>query len=353
MSEERNILNFIHSICANGESGRLEILAGAIQGELSFADGKLVDARFGHLTGFRAVNAVAAMRDARFSFDPAFTPLATSSITASERVVLKQFFGIEAAAASEYRAPIGMDWPEAEAAPIAEPDAYVTNEVTMVGNHAPGAEIPVTPPPPASRFSYRTVVAFAVLAMAVMTAAAILINRYNDSLSTQVAASVETPARPAPAPVQQSEPAVAQSAPIHSVPAPAAVKEGKRPLKNVRDLSGKWNVVNSVDTTAYRSFKNMKIGFDLSINQTGTTFTGNGHKVSENGRRLAAGSRTPIQVKGSIKGDTIEATFIEEGTARKSNGRFVWRVDKSGRGLTGNFNTTAARSSGKSAASRM
>src|SRR5215208_3884180 len=110
MSDDRNILNLIHTICANGESGRLEILAGAIQGELSFSAGKLVDARVGHLTGFRAINAVAAMRDARFSFDPTFAPLGSSSITASERVVLKQFFGIEAAAPSEYLEPV-MDWP--------------------------------------------------------------------------------------------------------------------------------------------------------------------------------------------------------------------------------------------------
>jgi hypothetical protein len=96
----------------------------------------------------------------------------------------------------------------------------------------------------------------------------------------------------------------------------------------------------------------MKIGFDLSINQTGSTFTGSGRKVSENGRTLPANSRTPIQLKGSIKGDRIEATFFEEGTARNSNGKFVWRLDKSGRGLTGNFATTAARSSGKSAATR-
>src|SRR5215212_9476615 len=105
-----DILNLIHQITANGESGRLEILAGAIQGELSFANGKLVDARVGHLNGFRAINAVVAMRDARFSFDPSFTPLASSSITASERVVLKQFFGIETAAASDYMDPVAWNW---------------------------------------------------------------------------------------------------------------------------------------------------------------------------------------------------------------------------------------------------
>lgn len=352
------ILNLIRTICADGESGRLEILAGAIQGELSFADGKLVDARFGHLTGFRAVNAVAAMRDARVSFDPAFSPLASSSITASERVVLKQFFGIETMATNEYLEPAAVGWPEEAAAPVTTiPDEV--EEVTIVSSEVPSERIPTpseripTPPPVAPLFPYRrTALAFAVLAMAVMAAAAVLIYRFGVPGSSPMVASVESPARPAPAPVQ-SEPTVAESNPIHSVPAPAAaVKEGKKPLNNVRDLSGKWTIVNSVDTTAYRSFKNMKIGFDLAINQTGSTFTGKGRKISENGRSLPANSRTPIQVKGSINGDRIEATFIEAGTARKSNGKFVWRMDKAGR-LTGNFATSAARSSGKSAASRM
>jgi len=338
MSDDRNILNFIRTICANGESGRLEILAGAIQGELSFAGGKLVDARFGHLTGFCAVNAVAAMQDARFSFDPAFSPIASSSITASERVVLKQFFGIETAA-------VAVDRPVAEAAPLATvPDEV--EDITIVRSDVPSAGIPTPPlpPPHAARFSYRTALALAVLVMAVMTAVAIFMNRSQEPASSSVVASTESPSQSAP--LQQPESPAAQ-------PAPAPVKEGKKTLSAVRDLSGKWTVVNSIDTTAYSSFKNMKIGFDLSIDQTGSTFTGKGRKVSENGRSLPANSRTPIQVQGSINGDRIEATFIEEGSARKSNGKFVWRIDKSGRGLTGNFATTAARSRGKSAAIRL
>ena len=348
MSDNGNILNLIHTICANGESGRLEILAGAIQGELSFSEGKLVDARFGHLTGFRAVNAVAALRDARASFDPAFAPLGSSSITASERVVLKQFFGIETVA-SQYFPPV-IDTPAAEAAaPATVPDGV--EEVTIVQSAVPTAAVPTPlPPPPAARFSYRTAFALAVLVMAVMAVVAIFMTRSHEPASSNVVASVESPSRPAP--VEPTESPVAQSAPVHSAPAPAPVKENKKPLSVTRDLSGKWTVVNSVDATAYRSFKNMKIGFDLSIDQTGSTFTGKGRKVSENGRSLPANSRTPIQVQGSIKGDMIEATFIEEGSARKSNGKFVWRLDKSGRGLTGNFATTAARSRGKSAATR-
>ncbi|HEY4424451.1 MAG TPA: DUF4388 domain-containing protein [Pyrinomonadaceae bacterium] len=337
MYDNGNILNFIHTICASGESGRLEILAGAIQGELSFSEGKLVDARFGHLTGFRAVNAIAALQDTRFSFDSAFAPIASGSITASERVVLKQFFGIETAA-TQYFAPV-MDLPAEEVAPaVTVPDEV--EEVTIVK----GAAMPTPlPPPPASRFSYRTAVAFAVLVMAVMAAVAIFMNRAHESASSSVVASTESPSRPTP--VEQP---VSPAAKL----APASVKENKKPLSAVRDLSGKWTVVNSIDTTAYGSFKNMKIGFDLSIDQTGSTFTGRGRKVSENGRSLPANSRTPIHVQGSINGDRIEATFIEDGTARKSNGRFVWRIDKSGRGLTGNFATTAARSSGKSAATK-
>jgi len=341
MSENGDILNFIHTICANGESGRLEILAGAIQGELSFSEGKLVDARFGHLTGFPAVNAIAAMQDARFSFDPAFAPIASGSITASERVVLKQFFGIETAA-TQYFVPV-MDLPAEEVAPaVTVPDEV--EEVTIVKSAVPSAAMPTPlPPPPASRFSYRTALASAVLVMAVMVAVAIFMNRSPEPASSSVVASTESPSRPTPE--QPVSPA--------TEPAPALVKENKKPLSAVRDLSGKWTVVNSIDTTAYGSFKNMKIGFEFSIDQTGSTFTGRGRKVSENGRSLPASGRTPIHVQGSIKGDRIEATFIEDGMARKSNGRFVWRIDKSGRGLTGNFATTAARSSGKSSAIRM
>ena len=317
MSDDRNIMDFIRNICANGESGRLEILAGAIQGELSFADGKLVDARVGHLTGFRAINAVAAMLDARFSFDPTFAPLASSSITASERVVLKQFFGIETAATSEYLEPVAAVSDDVD-------------EVTLVQSSAPRVEIPTPPPAPhSSRLPNRMALALAALVIAVIAAAAVLIYRSRESRSP-VVANVES--QSSPEPVQQPEPAVA----VHSA----------------RDLSGKWTVVNTIESTSYSSFKNMKIGFDLSINQTGATFTGSGHKVSENGHSLPVSSRTPIQVKGSIDGDRIEATFFEDGAARKSNGKFVWRINQTGRGLTGKFATTAARSSGRSAATR-
>ena len=380
MSEDRNILNFIRSLCADGESGRLEILAGAIQGELSFAEGKLVDARFGHLTGFPAVNAVAAMRDARFSFDPSFAPLGSSSITASERVVLKQFFGIETAATSEYIEPAAVNWPEDVSAATTVASTPVTSapvaadEVTIVSDvtNAPSAEVPMPVPPP-SRFSHRTALAFAAVAIAVLAAVAVLIYRSRSapivvagtatSSSSQATPekqaeavavnSTPTESAPAPAPVKKSEAIASNTTPAHSVSAPAADKRDVKPVKTSGNLSGKWNIVNTVETTEYKSFKNLKLGFDLSINQNGSTFTGSGLKVSENGRTLPANSRTPIKVKGTINGDRIEATFFEDGLERRTNGRFVWRIDNGGRGLKGTFATTAARSRGTSAAIRM
>jgi hypothetical protein len=316
------ILNLIRRICENGESGRLEILAGAIQGELSFRDGKLVDARVGHLKGFQAVNAVAAMQNARASFDSAFEILASSSISASERVVLKQFFGIETEKA--YLEPAVSSWPE-EAAQILNPEpvSEAADEVTIVRSDDSARSttvpnyLPHTP-----RISFRTALVFAALVIAIMGGAVFVINRFREHSAPAVATVVETPSHPV------VEPVVAQK------------------------LSGKWNVVNTVQSTSYHSYKNLKIGFDLSIDQNGTSFTGKGRKVSENGRTLPVNNRTPIQVKGSINGDTIEATFFEDGAVRKTNGRFVWRIDKAGRGMNGTFATTAARSSGKSAATK-
>ena len=85
----------INILAANGDSGMLRITAGATEGAFFFKNGQLVDARVGDLRGFPAVNAAASMRDARFTFDPTAVPPDVSSITPSERIVLKQFFGIE------------------------------------------------------------------------------------------------------------------------------------------------------------------------------------------------------------------------------------------------------------------
>ena len=160
--------------------------------------------------------------------------------------------------------------------------------------------------------------------------------------STQRNVSVSGAASPAAASAER-EPAV--------VMADRRKASDKRDA-NVQDLTGEWRVINTVDKTTYKSFGSMQVGFRLKINQRGKEFTARGEKFSENGQTLPAKSRTPIQVKGSIEGDQVVATFIEEGRMRRTNGRFVWRLERGGDALAGTFVTTAANSSGRSAVTK-
>src|SRR5689334_12222541 len=121
MSEMRSvsgILEVIKSITSNQESGRLEIVSSGTRGTLLFHEGKLVDARLGSLSGFQAVNAAVALRDVQVSFDHVTPASHLSSITPSERVVLKRFFGIEAAEIGE---DTGTTEPEIDWNPAPEP----------------------------------------------------------------------------------------------------------------------------------------------------------------------------------------------------------------------------------------
>jgi hypothetical protein len=178
-----------------------------------------------------------------------------------------------------------------------------------------------------------------------------------ESSSAAVAQSKTPPQKntsaPQNTPVQQNTLASARNV---SAPPPTASADGRESTSdardpNVQDLTGEWRVINTVEKTAYKSFDSMQVGFRLKINQQGKQFTARGEKFSENGQTLPAGSRTPIHVKGSIEGDRVVATFVEEGRMRKTNGRFVWKLQHGG-ALAGTFVTTAANSSGRSAVTK-
>ncbi len=340
------ILEVINTLSAQGESGRLDIVAGTTEGELLFKRGKLVDARMGHLTGFQAINAVASMPAARFHFDPSAAVPTFSSIKPSERHVLRQFFGIETADEKDFVAPV---------------IANEVDEVTIIKSDVTAA--PIATPAPSyrarSRAPYLIAFAITVLVVGLASAAVFLRSRYRElSSPAPVATNIESASPTAPAkttveeqttpPAPAKETVAEKTIPPTPTPAPLEAKTAS----TAQDLTGKWNVVNIVQTSAYKSFQNLQIGFALSINQTGRTFTAQGHKVSENGRSLPASGRTPIQLKGIIDGDKIEATFSEQGAMRKTNGRFIWKIDRAGRGLTGTFASTAAQTSGKSTARR-
>lgn len=366
----RAILDVIQTISSNGESGRLALKTGMMNGAFFFRNGLLVDARVGNLTGFQAVNAAASMPDAALSFDPSIPPPPVSSITPSERIVLRQFFGIDTIAPEDFY--------ETEPLVSEEPLPLVSDEEpTLVRSNVPSEELPPAVPTPlpyqaASPSFLRSGLMLAGLLLLLATTGVALLYTFGEQPAPGAVAAANQPASaPVAEPVVPGNPVEATKVePVKQVQpntvAPhkvelnnkdtsASTKETSVALEDTsaaRDLTGKWNLVNTVSKTSYTSFNNMEIGFALSIEQNGNGFTGRGQKISENGRTLPAGSRTPIQVQGSINGDRVEATFYEQGTARKTNGRFVWRIDKAGR-LTGTFNSTAARTSGKSTARKV
>ena len=328
---DEGILDVIRVLAARGASGRVHVSTGMTDGALFFNKGQLVEARVGRLIGFQAINALAAVPDATYNFDPSIEPPVHSSISAKERVLLRDFFGIEAAdleppdTRSNYQ----------ESIPADEDEVTVVSHRPVVLEPRPGYHpdsiAPAGPVTARPTFTPALVlIVLTVLSVAAVIAVVYRLGRPDSTASASAVPTVQTPA-PANAPQQSPNPPTTSS---------------------VADLSGNWSVVNTVEQTSYAAYKNMKVGFNVSINQTGRDFTGTGEKISENGRSLPATSRTPIVVKGTIDGDKVEATFSENGALRTTNGRFVWWIDKTSGGLTGTFISNAARSSGKSAATK-
>lgn len=93
---DRALLELVAMLSSRDESGRLQITEGSTRGAFFFRKGKLVDARIGPFTGFQAVNlAVSIGHAARFSFDASIEELPTSSFKVTERMLLRERFGIE------------------------------------------------------------------------------------------------------------------------------------------------------------------------------------------------------------------------------------------------------------------
>jgi hypothetical protein len=429
-NEGRGVLPVIQSIASKHESGELEIQSSRNHGVLRFSKGKLVDATFGTLSGFQAINAAVALLDLQFNFKPLTSTPRPGSIAPNERRVLKSFFGIEAADASDDVVQSATDWnttphqvvPLADVEEVAQSDkpvveeplaetAFVSEETSAINGAQSQTPFVATGPivetPTAreaakprlktdarvhdrrnstARVSYKSerhaqflrrapVALIAMLLVALAAAAAITFRHKLKSprdLASAAGAQSSTTPQTIPSDIKQQpvsntprdmnqagrkpEPvAPQQTARITGGDPTAAVAVREREQStqsDVQDLTGQWHIINTVDKTAYQSFQNMQIGFRLKIQQKGNDFTAIGEKVSENGRALPTRSRTPIHVTGSIDGDNVVATFVEDGSMRKTNGRFSWRLQNENASLTGTFVTAAANSSGKSAATR-
>jgi hypothetical protein len=224
---------------------------------------------------------------------------------------------------------------------LAEPDS----EPTLI---APTLAAPLTParitssPSQSSTSSPRWILLSVIILLAVMLgggAVALLyrINKWDSPNDERT--STTSPATPETKP---SEGAPGKS--NHPSPTPVPTR--------APNLSGEWSMVNTIERTSYPAYRNLRIGYHLVITQTGTEFTADGEKVSENGTPMADSERTPIHVTGSVDQSGVSATFVEEGIRRRTSGSFEWTLTTDGSQLRGTFTSTAAKSSGPSVATR-
>ena len=85
----------IANLSSQGRSGRLQIRAGDTRGAFFFRQGKLVDARVGPFTGLPAINLAFSIGEAQLSFDPSIEPPPSRFKNFSERILLRERFGID------------------------------------------------------------------------------------------------------------------------------------------------------------------------------------------------------------------------------------------------------------------
>lgn len=119
------------------------------------------------------------------------------------------------------------------------------------------------------------------------------------------------------------------------------------------DLSGWWEMTNTIQSTNYAQYKGLRLGYRLQLEQDGDRISGRGQKWSENGRTLPSSARTPITVTGRVEGGTVRLQFTERGAKRSSGGSFSWELSADRTALRGSFESSAAATSGRSVAYRM
>jgi hypothetical protein len=157
---------------------------------------------------------------------------------------------------------------------------------------------------------------------------------------------------PADGSTSKAPTATPETKPSKPVPEKSATPTTEPTPSKALNLTGEWSLINTIEETSYPQYTNLRLGYRITIAQTGNEFTADGEKLSENGRPMEESERTPIHVTGSVDQDGARATFVEEGLRRKTTGRFVWTIAADGNHLRGTFVSTAAKSSGSSVAVR-
>ncbi|MDO8593640.1 MAG: hypothetical protein Q7R59_01950 [bacterium] len=131
-----------------------------------------------------------------------------------------------------------------------------------------------------------------------------------------------------------------------------------RPKKN---LTGEWDVTNTVLDTAYNPYKGLKVVWKMHILQNGNTITGSGEKIKDirldNGvekvYEFEPAKRDTVELQGYIEKNylirksRVFINVIQVGQSRKSRATYILKL-RNDSTLVGTFVATAANSKGTS-----
>jgi penicillin-binding protein 1A len=138
-------------------------------------------------------------------------------------------------------------------------------------------------------------------------------------------------------------------------PAPPADDQGtQEPASGAAaaDVSGWWEVTNSVDDTSDPDSRGLRLTYRIDLRQQGSQVSGDGERWAENGVPLPDGQRTSIHLTGAVRGRQVRLQFVEQASRRISGGSFRWRLAGSGERMAGTF-ASGADARGSSSATRL
>jgi len=117
------------------------------------------------------------------------------------------------------------------------------------------------------------------------------------------------------------------------------------------DLTGEWVLQLKIESTSYRAYQDLTVGYKLYLIQAGQEISGKGEKWWENGKELPFSQHDPINVSGLLKGKRLPLSFTLKGTLRETVGVFDLSITNRNE-LSGTFSTTGANSRGSAVLSR-
>jgi len=117
------------------------------------------------------------------------------------------------------------------------------------------------------------------------------------------------------------------------------------------NLGGWWQVTNTGDATGAEA-RGART-YRIALRQEGARVSGEGEEWEEDGRHLAAGARTRIQLSGSIAGREVRLRYTERGPGGTASGTITWRLAGGGDELSGTFSSAGSDARGASSAVRL